>query len=97
MPTPMEKLRQEVVDLSRRERLMLMRLLLDLDQPSKGAEFEKAWDQEFARASKLWMKAAFQAFPTSKSNRNRPPGSRKRILELDPRGREMLRIPRHHR
>jgi putative addiction module component (TIGR02574 family) len=46
MATPIEKITQEVVELSRHERLTLMRLLLDLDQPSKGAEIEKAWDQE---------------------------------------------------
>jgi len=46
MATPIEKISQEVVELSRRERLTLMRLLLDLDQPPKGEEIEKAWDQE---------------------------------------------------
>ena len=46
MATPIEKITQEVVELSRRERLTLMRLLLDLDQPPKGEEIEKAWDQE---------------------------------------------------
>jgi putative addiction module component (TIGR02574 family) len=45
MATIIEKISQEVVKLSRRERLTLMRLLLDLDQPSKD-EIEKAWDQE---------------------------------------------------
>jgi putative addiction module component (TIGR02574 family) len=46
MATPIEKITQEVVELSRRERLMLVRLLLDLDKPSQGDEIEKAWDQE---------------------------------------------------
>ena len=46
MATPIEKITEEVVELSRDERLALMRLLLDLDQPSKGDEIEKAWDQE---------------------------------------------------
>jgi putative addiction module component (TIGR02574 family) len=46
MATPIEKITQEFVELSPRERLALMRLLLDLDQPSKGGEIEKAWDQE---------------------------------------------------
>jgi putative addiction module component (TIGR02574 family) len=46
MATPIEKITQEVVELSRHERLTLMRILLDLDQPSKGDEIEKAWDQE---------------------------------------------------
>jgi putative addiction module component (TIGR02574 family) len=46
MATPIEKITQEVVELSRHERLALMRILLDLDQPPKGDEIEKAWDQE---------------------------------------------------
>jgi putative addiction module component (TIGR02574 family) len=46
MATPIEKITQEVVELSRRERLTLVRLLLDLDQPPKGDEIEKARDQE---------------------------------------------------
>jgi putative addiction module component (TIGR02574 family) len=46
MATSIEKITQEVVELSRHERLTLMRLLLDLDQPSKGDQIEKAWDQE---------------------------------------------------
>jgi putative addiction module component (TIGR02574 family) len=46
MATPIEKITQEIVELSRRERLMLVRLLLDLDKPSQGDEIEKAWDQE---------------------------------------------------
>jgi putative addiction module component (TIGR02574 family) len=46
MATPIEKITREVVELSRHERLTLLRLLLDLDQPSKGEEIAKAWDQE---------------------------------------------------
>jgi putative addiction module component (TIGR02574 family) len=46
MATPIEKITQEVVELSRHERLTLMRLLLDLDQPTKGEQIEIAWDQE---------------------------------------------------
>jgi putative addiction module component (TIGR02574 family) len=46
MATPIEKITQEVVELSRHERQTLMRLLLDLDRPTKGEEIEKAWDQE---------------------------------------------------
>jgi len=46
MATSIEKITQEVSELSRLERLALMRVLLDLDQPSKGEEIEHAWDQE---------------------------------------------------
>jgi putative addiction module component (TIGR02574 family) len=45
MATPIEKITQEVVELSRRERLTLMRILLDLDQPPKSDAIQ-AWDQE---------------------------------------------------
>jgi putative addiction module component (TIGR02574 family) len=46
MASSIEKISQEVVELSRRERLTLVRLLLDSDQPSKGDEIEEAWDQD---------------------------------------------------
>jgi hypothetical protein len=36
MAAPIEKITQEVFELSHQERLALMRLLLDLDQPPKG-------------------------------------------------------------
>jgi putative addiction module component (TIGR02574 family) len=52
MATPIEKIAQEVVELSRRERVALMRHLRDLDQPSKGGEIEKAWDQEIRARAK---------------------------------------------
>jgi hypothetical protein len=54
MATSIEKITQEVSELSRLERLALMRVLLDLDQPSKGEEIEHAWDQEIrARTTRL--------------------------------------------
>lgn len=37
---------KEVVDLPRHQRLTLVRLLLDLDQPGEGTEVEHAWDAE---------------------------------------------------
>ena len=46
MATPIEKITQEVVELSRHERQALMRILLDLDRPTNGEEIERAWDQE---------------------------------------------------
>jgi hypothetical protein len=46
MATSIEKITQEIVELSRRERLTLLRFLLELDQPSKGEETEQAWDRE---------------------------------------------------
>ncbi len=46
MATPIEKITQEVVELSRHERQALMRILLDLDRPTNGEEIERAWDEE---------------------------------------------------
>jgi putative addiction module component (TIGR02574 family) len=46
MATPIDKITQEGVELSRHERLTLVRLLLDLDQPTQGEGIENAWDQE---------------------------------------------------
>ncbi len=46
MVASIEKISQEVVDLSPRERVALMRILLELDRPSTGNEVDQTWDQE---------------------------------------------------
>ncbi len=46
MTTAVEKIAQEAAELTRQERLTLVRLLLDLDQPSNGAEIANTWDSE---------------------------------------------------
>jgi putative addiction module component (TIGR02574 family) len=47
MATTIEKIAQEAAELTRQERLTLVRLLLDLDQPtSNGAEIANAWESE---------------------------------------------------
>jgi putative addiction module component (TIGR02574 family) len=63
MATPIEKITQEVVELSRRERLMLVRLPLDLDQPAKGDEIEKTWDQEIRARVKAVDEGRVSAIP----------------------------------
>jgi putative addiction module component (TIGR02574 family) len=63
MATPIEKITQEVVELSRRERLTLVRLLLDLDQPPKGDEIEKARDQEIRARVKAVDEGRVSAIP----------------------------------
>jgi len=46
MTTTVEKIAQEAAELTRQERLTLVRLLLDFDQPSNDAEIASAWERE---------------------------------------------------
>lgn len=46
MAASIEEITKEVVDLPRHQRLALVRLLLDLDQPGTSDEIEQAWDEE---------------------------------------------------
>ena len=46
MITAVEKIAQDAAELTKQERLTLVRLLLDLDQPSNGAEIANAWESE---------------------------------------------------
>jgi putative addiction module component (TIGR02574 family) len=41
-----EEITKEVVELPRHQRLALVRLLLDLDQPGTSEEVDRAWDEE---------------------------------------------------
>jgi len=46
MAISIEEITKEVVELPRHQRLALVRLLLDLDQPGTTDEIEQAWDEE---------------------------------------------------
>ena len=46
MATSIEQIIKEIIELLRHQRLTLVRLLLDLDQPGKGGEIESAWAEE---------------------------------------------------
>jgi putative addiction module component (TIGR02574 family) len=46
MAASIEEITKEVVDLPRHQRLALVRLLLDLDQPGTSEDIEQAWDAE---------------------------------------------------
>jgi putative addiction module component (TIGR02574 family) len=46
MASSIEEITKEVVELPRHQRLALMRLLLDLDQPGTSEDVERAWDDE---------------------------------------------------
>jgi putative addiction module component (TIGR02574 family) len=46
MAASIEEITKEVVELPRHQRLALVRLLLDLDQPGPNADVDNAWDEE---------------------------------------------------
>ena len=46
MATNIEEITKEIVELPRHQRLALVRLLLDLDQPGTTGEIDSAWDEE---------------------------------------------------
>ena len=46
MATNIEEITKKIVDLPRHQRLALIRLLLDLDQPGTTGEIDSAWDEE---------------------------------------------------
>jgi putative addiction module component (TIGR02574 family) len=46
MAASIEEITKEVVELPRHQRLALVRLLLDLDQPGTSDDVEQAWDEE---------------------------------------------------
>jgi hypothetical protein len=46
VPTNIEEITKEIVELPRHQRLALLRLLLDLDQPGTTGEIDSAWDEE---------------------------------------------------
>ena len=48
MAKTLERIAQEVATMTRQERLTLVRLLLDLDQPVNGDEIARAWDIEIS-------------------------------------------------
>jgi putative addiction module component (TIGR02574 family) len=46
MAARIEDIAKEIVELPRHQRLTLVRLLLDLDQPGTSNEVDAAWDEE---------------------------------------------------
>jgi putative addiction module component (TIGR02574 family) len=44
--TSIEEIAKEIVELPRHQRLVLIRLLLDLDRPGTGEGIDVAWDDE---------------------------------------------------
>nr|WP_298722199.1 addiction module protein [uncultured Steroidobacter sp.] len=46
MAARIEEITKEVVELPRHQRLALVRLLLDLDQPGSSNDVDNAWDEE---------------------------------------------------
>ena len=60
MAISIEEITKEVVELPRHQRLALVRLLLDLDQPGTQDEIEQAWDEE--------IRARFKAVDEGRAN-----------------------------
>ena len=46
MAATIEEITKEIVELPRHQRLALVRLLLDLDQPGTPGDSDRAWDEE---------------------------------------------------
>ena len=46
MAISLEEITKEVVELPRHQRMALVRLLLDLDQPATTDDIEQVWDEE---------------------------------------------------
>ena len=46
MVARIEDITKEIVELPRHQRLTLVRLLLDLDQPGMGTDIDASWDEE---------------------------------------------------
>ena len=46
MAATIEEITKKVVELPRHQRLALVRLLLDLDQPGTSEEIDRAWEEE---------------------------------------------------
>ena len=53
MAASIEEITKEAIDLPRHQRLALVRLLLDLDQPGASEEIERTWDEEIAFRTSL--------------------------------------------
>lgn len=53
MATNIEEITKEIVELPRHQRLALVRLLLDLDQPGTPGEIDGAWHEEIRARVKV--------------------------------------------
>ena len=54
MPTTLETITQEVLDLPNSQRLALARIILDLDGGPPDADVEAAWDEEIRARLKAY-------------------------------------------
>jgi putative addiction module component (TIGR02574 family) len=64
-----EKIEQEAAELTRQERLTLVRLLLDLDHPSNDAEIANAWESEIRARVKAVDKGRVSGVPYEQSKK----------------------------
>ena len=54
MVRPLKDITQEAIQLPRHQRLVLARLLLDLDEPGEIVEIDETWDQEIRARVKAY-------------------------------------------
>ena len=69
MAKTLERIAQEVATMRRQERLTLVRLLLDLDQPVNGDEIARAWDSEISARVKAVDEGRVSGVPYDQINK----------------------------
>ena len=69
MAKTLERIAQEVATMTRQERLTLVRLLLDLDQPVNGDEITRAWDSEIRARVKAVDEGRVSGIPYDQINK----------------------------
>ena len=63
MPKALDEITHDAVELPRRERLTLARILLDLDTPGTGEDVDAAWDAEIRARLAAYDEGRVQAEP----------------------------------
>jgi hypothetical protein len=66
--------------MTRQERLTLVRVLLDLDQPVKGYEIVDAWDSAIGARVKAVNEGRASGVPYDQTKRNSPTALRQRTI-----------------
>ena len=69
MAASIEEITKELVKLPRHQRVILIRLLLDLDQPGSSEEVDRAWDEEIRARVKAVDESRAVGIPTSRSKK----------------------------
>jgi hypothetical protein len=73
MATSIEEITKEVLELPRHQRLALIRLLLDLDQPGTSEEVDRARDEEIRARVKAVDEGRAVGYPLRSPAAAQPP------------------------